>query len=549
MRQRCIRTFLILPSMARPLRTHTVGRARTPRRLETRPRRERCLVDAEGLRAVRERVVLNEYSRSPLQRGNRFQRAQGSVEPAVSLLETASLWLLMLLSATLPLFLGGVSELGDLWLNTLGWSAAVIWIGGWLHRGRFPAVSRWVGLPVALALGLGLLASFNAECTFEGPFGGFTAKRFIPWLPSTVDASTSLAALKHWALLGALFWMSCDFCSRRTQLQLYRNALAVAGFLQIAFALGQRLADARSVLGSGWGEHLPFFGTFLYPGSAGAYLNLLIPIFSIYAFDKTQRSLVGIAGLAGLAVAIFWNTSRLSSLVAICSGSLLALLLGWIAWGHADKALLRASLARRLERLRPALVSVLLVGGLALLVFPVPPLFEKWKLLPEQWGRAYPRFEAMRACLEVTRDAGSFGFGPGTFAAVFPQYAQKMAESARGVWRHAHCDYLEWLIEWGWVGCLLWSFLPLGALIRVGMQMVRGDSMDRRTEAACAFTALVTLSLHALADFPVFNPAVQMLAVFWLGTAWSAGDSRHGCGTPSRRQQSVNPSVLAPGRR
>ncbi len=529
-------TFLILKFMARPLRTYTVGRARTPRRVETRPRRERCLVDAEGLRATRERLAVNEYSRSARRRGEHQQGGRGRAEPVVSLMETASLWLLMLLSATLPLFLGGVSEVGDLWLNTLGWSAVVLWVGGLFRRGRFPAVSRWASVPVVLVLALGLLATVNAECTFEGPFGGFTAREFVHWLPSTVDASGSLAAVKHWALLGGLFWMSCDFCSQRTQHQLYRNGLAVAGFLQIAFALGQRLADARSVLGSGWGEHLPFFGTFLYPGSAGAFLNLLIPLFCLHAFDKTQRSPLGIAGLAGLAVAIFWNTSRLSSLVAICSGLLLALLLGWIAWAHADKVLLRASLARRLGRLRPALVSVLLVGGLALLVFPVPPLFEKWKLLPEQWGRTYPRFEAMRACLEVIRDAGAFGFGPGTFTAVFPQYAQKMAESARGVWRHAHCDYLEWLIEWGWVGGLLWSFLPLGALVRVGMLVVGGEAMQRRMEAACTLVALVTLGLHALADFPLFNPAVQMLAVFWLGTAWSAGELHRGCGLPISRQ-------------
>lgn len=456
--------------------------------------------------------------------GNRRKREQSAEkweghEP--SLLATAALWLLMLLGATLPLFLGGVSEMGDLWFNALGWSAVALWLGGLLQQGRFPVVSPWVVVPLGLALVVGTAASLNAECTYDGPFGGFRAIAFNRWLPSTVDASISLAAMRHWTLLGALFWMSCHFCALRTQSDWYRNSLTLGGVVQILLALGQRLADARSVLGSGVGERLPFFGTFLYPGSAGAYLNLLIPLFCLHVLCRTERSLVGIAGLAGLGVAIFWNTSRLSSVVGIFTASLLALALGWVAWRHAGKGQLGAVVARRMSRLRPALVTALFVGGLALFVFPVPPLFEKWKLLPEQWSRSYPRFEAMRACVEICRDAGAWGFGPGTFGSVFPHYAQEMAECARGVWRHAHCDYLEWMIEWGWGGCLLWSFLPLGALACVAVRFWSEKTVRRRAEAACNGAALLALALHGLADFPLFNPAVQLLAVFWLGNAWS----------------------------
>jgi hypothetical protein len=428
----------------------------------------------------------------------------------------------MLLSATLPLFLGGVSEMGDLWLNTLGWSAVALWVGGLFQQRRFPAVSRWVGVPLGAALLTGTVGALNAEFTYEGPFVGFTAAVAKGWLPSTVDAGLSWAALRHWALLGALFCMSSDFCAERAQCKLYRNCLTAAGLVQIVVALGQRLSDARSIMGAGWGEQLPFFGTFIYPGSIGAYLNLLLPLFCLHLFGRTQRSLVGIAGLAGLGVAIFWNTSRLSSLVGICTGGLLALTLGLVAWQNSEGGEMRAAFFRRLQRLGPVLFSAILVGGLALMVFPVPPLFEKWRLLPEQWNTDYPRLEAMKACLEICRDAGAWGFGPGTFGAVFPHYAQEMAVSARGVWRHAHCDYLEWFIEWGYLGTLLWSFLPLGALARVGARLFQEKSVHRRNEAACIGAALVALGLHALADFPVFNPGVQVLAVFWLGSAWSA---------------------------
>jgi hypothetical protein len=494
--------------------------ARAMRHAATHLPKDRISPERRRMRTSRGRIP-PEHAAAPRQSVEYPPKEREGAAPVPNLLGTAGLWLLMLLSATLPLFLGGVSELGDLWFHTLGWCAVVLWGCGLFQHRRIPSVSPWVAVPLGTALLLGTLGALNAEFTYDGPFSGFTAAAVKGWLPSTVDASASLAALRHWALLGALFCMSSDFCAERTQSNLYRNCLTAAGLAQIVVALGQRLSDARSIMGGGWGEQLPFFGTFMYPGSAGAYLNLLLPLFCLHLFGKTQRPLVGIAGLSGLGVAIFWNTSRLSSLVGICSGILLVLSLAWVAWQNAEREKMRAALFLRLHSLRPVLFSAVLVGGLALMVFPVPPLFEKWRLLPAQWNSSYPRFEAMKACLEICRDAGAWGFGAGTFGAVFPHYAQEMAVSARGVWRHAHCDYLEWFIEWGFLGFLLWSFLPVGALVRVGFRFFQEKSVHRRNEAACMGAALVALGLHALADFPVFNPGVQMLAVFWLGCAWS----------------------------
>lgn len=460
-----------------------------------------------------------------LQGMGRLLKNGESPAPEPNLLATAGLWLLMLLSTTLPLFLGGASGMGDLWLNTLGWSAVALWMAGLYQQRRFPAVSPWAALPLCVVLLAGALAALNPEFTYEGPFRGFTAAPYRSWLPSTVDAAASFGALRHWALLGALFCMSTDLCAGRDRFTLYRNCLGAGGFIQIAVALGQRLLDARSVLGGGWGEQLPFFGTFLYPGSAGAYLNLMLPLFCLHLFGKTQSLLTGVAGLAGLGVAIFWNTSRLSSLVGFATGAFLALALALGALQKREGEGTRGAVLRRLYPSRYVLLSVLAVGVLGLLVFPVPPLFQKWRLLPEQWNSAYPRFEAMKACLETCGDAGAWGFGAGTFASVFPHYAHDMALTARGVWKHAHCDYLEWFIEWGALGFLLWSFLPAGAFLRSCICFFKETSAHRRSEAACTCAALLALGMHALADFPLFNPGVQLLAVFWLGSAWSARPS------------------------
>ena len=519
--RRAEKRFLIPTTMGREFPTGGDTPVRALRRRAAHLSKDRNAVERRRMRTPRRRPSREPFVAQPIN-GECHPKRLGPVAPAPNLLVTAALWLLMLLSATLPFFIGGVSGMGDLWFNTLGWCAVALWVGGLYQQRRFPSVSLWVAAPLGMVFLVGALATLNAEFAFDGPFSGFTASVAKGWLPSSVDAGASLSALRHWALLGALFSMSSDFCAERTHCDLYRNCLTVAGFVQIGVALGQRLSDARSILGGGWGEQLPFFGTFIYPGSAGAYLNLLLPLFCLHFFAKTQRPFVGIAGLAGLGVAVFWNTSRLSSLVGVCTGTLLLLTLGTVAWQKAEKEKVRAALFLSRHAWRPVLVSAILVGGLALMVFPVPPLFEKWRLLPTQWNTAYPRFEAMKACWEICRDAGAWGFGLGTFASVFPHYSHEMAVSARGVWRHAHCDYLEWFIEWGYLGCLLWSFLPLGALVRVCGRYFQEKSAHRRSEAACTGAALLALGLHALGDFPVFNPGVQVLAVFWLGNAWSA---------------------------
>ena len=67
-------------------------------------------------------------------------------------------------------------------------------------------------------------------------------------------------------------------------------------------------------------------------------------------------------------------------------------------------------------------------------------------------------------CTHAPTDSGAWGFGPGNFKITFPHYTGYLGDRIRGVWRFFHEDYLQTLIEWGWVGASVWALVFLGGI-------------------------------------------------------------------------------------
>ena len=110
---------LLLTPMGRQFRIGGHFRARAERRFVADLSGERIRCEGRLLRAEPRRIS-QVHAASQRQSVERFPEETGETGAGANLLATAALWLLMLLSATLPLFLGGVSEMGDLWFRALG---------------------------------------------------------------------------------------------------------------------------------------------------------------------------------------------------------------------------------------------------------------------------------------------------------------------------------------------------------------------------------------------------------------------------------------------
>ena len=135
------------------------------------------------------------------------------------------------------------------------------------------------------------------------------------------------------------------------------------------------------------------------------------------------------------------------------------------------------------------------------------------------------RWLAVAAALQSVPHAGAFGFGPGTFRAVFPWLNDAASVHAPGYWRFLHEDYLQTLLEWGWAGSLLWGLLFFGG-ISTAIQSYRASSRTwtprRRLLLPLVVIALCGVAVHALVDFPLQIASIQLYIATYVGLCWSA---------------------------
>ena len=158
----------------------------------------------------------------------------------------------------------------------------------------------------------------------------------------------------------------------------------------------------------------------------------------------------------------------------------------------------------------------------------------KWRELITEGQTLHGRLDAQRACLLAIEDTGLYGTGAGTFHYAFTPYKEAI-EGLAGYWEHAHQDWFQTIIEWGWLGFAAWATLFAGAMLRLWKRIAEAGR-EGRTElsASAAFLALLLVLIHALADFPLQIPALQWLVVFYLAVAWSR-PSGHGERREKRR--------------
>ena len=265
-----------------------------------------------------------------------------------------------------------------------------------------------------------------------------------------------------------------------------------------------------------------FFATYFYHGNAGAYLNLVWPLSAglvIRAFASGShpwmRAMWTSVFLITIA-AVLANTSRMSQLIA-----LLLLVAICVQFGP--------FLLRKLSGGKSVVLAGALAVALALIAFAQASHFEhalsRWQLQTEHIPND-ARWQASRVAVRALPDAGLFGFGPGTFRVVFPTYNRTGSNQAPGKWRFLHEDYLQTLLEWGWIGGILWALLFFGGItlsIRAYKEHARREwTPRRRILQPLVIIALIGAAVHALVDFPIQIESIQLYMATYLGLCWGS---------------------------
>ena len=443
------------------------------------------------------------------------------------IVRSASRWIFFGALVYAPWAYGGTTSESIQITNWVLLGALVFWAIELLLSKRMPQFPRLLLFLTVALICVGAWMVFNARSVYDADFAVFVPlDNFAPAVTGSVDYPISVAWMIRGALLIGIILFVADLSqSSRWLLRLW-YVIGLAGGSIALLGLLQKATGADMIF---WRPQTPwplrintFFATYYYHGNAGAFLNLIWPLsfgLVIRSFAREShpwmRAMWTSVFLITMA-AVLANTSRMAQLVA-----LLLLVAICVQFGP--------TLLRKLSGGKGVAVVGALAIGLALIAFAQASHFEqalkRWRSETEHIPND-ARWQVSRVAVRALPHAGLFGFGPGTFRVVFPTYNRTGSDQVLGTWRFLHEDYLQTLLEWGWVGGILWALLFFGG-ITVGIRSYKEHASRewtprRRVLQPLVITALIGVALNALVDFPAQIESIQLYVATYLGLCWGS---------------------------
>jgi hypothetical protein len=302
--------------------------------------------------------------------------------------------------------------------------------------------------------------------------------------------------------------------------------MAITGTALILFGLAQRTAGAPSIFWGGGSHGRSFFATYRYHANAGAFINLVWPVVAALAVAawRRERALPARLGWSAALVlclaGVMVNASRAATAIG---GVLVTLWLAWLGWQW---------LRGRFDELHPAtgavafVIVTLLIASVGVLA-GLDVSLRRWGKFSEELTAQNPRLLVAGVCVDMIRQSGWQGFGPGTFQTAFPYFTHRLGEAVSGTWRYAHQDYLQTVIEWGYAGATAWAVVVFGGLVAGTRRLLRRQARPSVTRDAEQFALLAAAGgvlLHALVDFPLQIASIQLYVAVVVGLLWRRED-------------------------
>jgi hypothetical protein len=465
-----------------------------------------------------------------------------------------------------PWAYGGTTAQSIVEINWLLGSALVLWVIAWsIRTGERrimvrnttcrPRAPRILLVASVAILILGWWMVFNAKAIYDSSYLVFVPlPHFSIVMPGSIDYAISAVWMVRATLLFGVIWFVAELSqSPRWLLRLWWT-IALAGGSIATLGLLQKATGAEMIF---WQaapvrDVTTFFATYYYHGNAGAFLNLTLPAtagLTLRVFTRPTHPVVRAVALTIfviLVVAIFSNTSRAAELIGLVL--LLVLLVRFVPMIF--------------QRLSKTEINVGLVGIAAVLLAlyavaqasHLEQSLSRWQKLREHLP-IDPRWIVAKRAFCALPETGLFGTGPGTFRAIFPHYTAELPEPAQRVWRFLHEDYLQTLMEWGWIGGTLWALIFFEG-IATGFHNLRRHEKFRQAaninmrDRAFEFCseqiahslkpgtwewtprqrlllqlsifALIGVAVHALVDFPLQIASIQLYVATFLGICWGS---------------------------
>ena len=447
-------------------------------------------------------------------------------------------WLLVLALVVAPWAWGTVKPVGLFAVELILALACSCWLLAMVAAAFRPRLPRLLVVCVVLLLLQGWSMTINAHRTYNTVTHHFSpAHPPVPLLPGAADQIIAAGAMVHVTAVLLALLMMCDFSQFSQWRMGLWKALAIAGASIAIYGLGAK-AGLFFPMFNVPGDQASVFGSFVYHGVAGAYLNLAIPAqigLALLYFGRSERKAKGLFWAASAMItiiAVMVNISRGAAMICVGELAVLAVL---VIWNF-----------RRDERFRAALTrwKWLISAGACLLLLGV--VYAVWHNLP-RWEKFHGDFAlhgnsrllAWRVGWGMVTTHPLFGSGPGSFKIRFPlshhmiqalysHWIVSFYNPAHRIsrWSYISNDYLQTLIQWGAAGLILWGVLVLGAfrpvrrLINPNAAAVSVYSTDDLL-ICCASVALLGVFIHALFDYPLEITALELDVAFFLALNWA----------------------------
>ncbi|MEA3267301.1 MAG: O-antigen ligase family protein [Candidatus Fermentibacteria bacterium] len=206
------------------------------------------------------------------------------------------------------------------------------------------------------------------------------------------------------------------------------------------------------------------------PNLLGGFASAVIPLGAAYLFSLKKFTIVLRTTLvlifAALATATVVASGTRGSIIGVAAGAFV--LVFWF-------------IRKNSVTFKKAIPFVLLLVALVAAV-TLPMINRLSELDPslEDQGTLQVRKIIWLGAFDLFRDSPVLGHGPGSFQILFPEYRNPYY-SILGVSHntlHAHCEYLEILVDIGLVGLILWGLAVWGVLRRLkNVDLLRAGAM------------------------------------------------------------------------
>jgi O-antigen ligase len=118
-----------------------------------------------------------------------------------------------------------------------------------------------------------------------------------------------------------------------------------------------------------------------------------------------------------------------------------------------------------------------------------------------------------------------------------------------GIWLTGHNDWLQMLVEWGWIGGVAWILIGPCSIIAGVLLLRRSPALSRREAPMIRGTmiGLAVTGLHGAFDFPFQIFSITVVAMLMAGFLWGKSSGQtpsHGGSRSTRGRRATSSSEL-----